>query len=403
MGSLYGLLALQGIVEKAPGAVAVWYGLILLCAFVVGVKKGFRKVAWGGFYWILASVSFFALHKVLADLNPLAAILSGKNAGAASFIWSAILLISCIGAALILYGVLAVVFRPREVEIDEDDQEQVDSYGFVYEDEREEDGLKKAPTIYIKGGGIPGICARVAGGFLAMVNVASVLMVITSLFLIVVGQTSLSEGALGKFLALDVVQKASKLSVTYGLDFITIGVILFIAYKGYDTGFFGSLYAIAGTIGILIVGDIAFGLPFAGEKLPFIGKLVGRCGELFTALKPEIANILAKVTAGVILAVAGLIFMAVIAFLLRKTTEAVESHKTTLLLDEVAAVAVYLVIGALVVTAIWSAFYLLDYCGIIFVSKGFNEDSTLAGEFFSLAEHYLKDFADKYLLRFRAG
>ena len=55
MGSLYGLLATQEAMKKLPIAVALWCVLILVLGFAIGFKKGFRRVAWGGFYWLFAS------------------------------------------------------------------------------------------------------------------------------------------------------------------------------------------------------------------------------------------------------------------------------------------------------------------------------------------------------------
>lgn len=403
MGSLYGLLVSQEIIKKIPMALVVWYSLILILAFSIGFIKGFRRVAWGGFYWVFASVSFFIVHKALAAKNPIASILKGKNEGAVAFAWTAILLVGCIAVSLIMYGCLSVILRPKEVEIAEEEGEEVDEYGFVYEDETEDDeDLKKAPTLYIKHGGKPSWFARLAGGFLVTVNVAVVLAVVTSLFLLVVGQTSVRDGSWGILFNSALIKKVEALALSYAFDFFTIGIIILIAYKGYDVGFVGSMHAIAIVLGLLFIDELAFVLPFTKTDAPFISTLVDRCANLFTSFKPDVGLVLGKITAGLILVLAGVVLLSIIIFLLRKTREAVEAHKTSLILDEVVAVGIYLIIGALVAMSIWSVLYLLDYCGIFYVTKAFNEDASLSGEFFQLAEEYLKDFADNHLLKFRA-
>lgn len=403
MSSLYGLLATQDVVKKLPAAIAVWFVLILVLAFAIGFAKGFRKVAWGGFYWFFASIGFFVAYHFFGNKNPIASLLNGKHVGAASLIWTGILLIIAIAVSLIAYGCFGMLFRPKEVEAEE--EEEVDQYGFVYEDEREEDSIYyKQPDILIKGGGKPKFFARLAGGFMSAVNVAAVLAVVTSLVVLIVSQTGLRNGILKYAFDSAITKSVLELSLNYAFDFFTIGIIMLIAYKGYNTGFLGSLRAIVTTLGILLIGDIAFTIPFmkASSSLYFVNKLIERCAALFGKFKPTYQMLFAKLTAGALLSVAGYVILGIVSFLLRKAMEKAEAHKTTLILDEVVAVAVYLVIGAMVATTLWAALYLLDYCGIFRVSEAFNNEIGLSKEFYRFAEHYLKDFADKYLLKFAA-
>ena len=63
MSSLYGLLVSQSTVQQAAIYVVMASAVILLAAFTVGFVKGFRTVAWGGFYWLAASGAFVIAYK----------------------------------------------------------------------------------------------------------------------------------------------------------------------------------------------------------------------------------------------------------------------------------------------------------------------------------------------------
>ena len=63
MSSLYGLLATQSAVNQIPAYVLIGCIISLLAAFTVGFVKGFRTVAWGGFYWLAASCAFVVAYK----------------------------------------------------------------------------------------------------------------------------------------------------------------------------------------------------------------------------------------------------------------------------------------------------------------------------------------------------
>jgi hypothetical protein len=61
----------------------------------------------------------------------------------------------------------------------------------------------------------------------------------------------------------------------------------------------------------------------------------------------------------------------------------------------------YLIFGVALVASMWAFLYLLDYTGIFRISEAITRKASLSGEFFEVAEHYLKDFADNTLLKFK--
>ena len=403
MSSLFGLLATKNIYHQIPTYVLIVCGMILLVAFTVGFVKGFRKVAWGGFYWLLAFVGFTVAYDRLASKNPIASLMKGQLEGATSFAWALLLMLGAVAISLILYAAFSFKYRPKEVPAPRECEVEVDEYGFVYEDEREDDCPYCEKPVYVMvGDGKPTLFGRIAGGFMSCVNVAAVLVSIIAVTLIFIGQTKLVYDSIGDMFDVPLTRKALDFASAYAFDFFTIGLVIWIAYVGFKTGFVRSFRVAITAFGILVIGDIGFALPFtkAANYWP-IENLIDRCGLLFTQMKPEYRTILSKLVAGGVLALAGFVSLFVLSFLLRKAVDQIESHMTTLVIDEILAVVMYLIFGALAVATLWAALYLLDYCGILFVSDAFGEGASLAKEFFEVAEHYLKDFAENSLLKFR--
>ena len=402
MSSVYGLLVAREAIHKLPTYMAIEYAGIVLIAFIIGFAKGFRKVAWGGFYWLLACVGFIFAYKYLGNKNLIAKMFTGKLEGVASFAWTFTLAIASVLVSLILYGIFGAIFRPREV-LAKDDEVDVDEYGFEYEEEWENDDLRdQEEIVVVKGGGKPKFFGRLAGGFMAVVNAGAILAVITAIFLLVINATALKQGYMGAIFEVRISNVLLNYVLAYALDCITIGIIMVIAYKGYKTGFVGSARAVLATFGVIAVVVIAFALPFTKfAEFHFIKSLVGRCTSLYAKVRPEFRGILGKLTAGGIMAVAGAVVVLLINFLLKKAAENVENANAIRVIDGILATVLYLIIGAAVVAVFWAVMYVLTYSGVIGVTGAFNENASLSKEFFHLAETYLKGFADKFLLKFR--
>lgn len=406
MSSLYGILALKtAVVHQLPTYILIAFGVILLIAFIIGMFKGVRKVAWGGFYWLLASIGFLFAYKFLGSKNLLAKILKGKLASVADFAWMLALAIGCILVCLIIYGILGMILRPREVLAKEmDEEDEIDDYGFIYEVEKaDRKRIDREEIIVVKGGGTPSVFGRIAGGFMCAVNVAAVLAVITALFVLIIAETAFINGALGAIFDVPLSRLVLKYAKAYTLDFLTIGIVMAITYRGYRRGFVGSARGLLATVGVIAVIVLAFVIPFTVLSYePFVNKFIHRCGDLFTRVKEQYRGIFARATAGAIMAVVGTILVLLINFLLKLATEKIEESSVVRVIDGVLAAILYLIIGVAVVAVFWGALYLLDYCGLFYTSDAFNEYSFLSEEFFEVAEKYLKSFADKYFFKLKA-
>ena len=402
MSLLNGLLVAQSTVHQIPTLAVIACAVALGVAFIIGFIKGFRTVAWGGFYWLATGIGFILVYKALENANPFASTFTGDKAGLGHFLWAALVLVLCLIVALICYAVLTAKYRPRRVLAPKLGPE-MDEYGFVYEDDCEDDSPYKDDDKYV----LVGVCrpsffGRIGGGVMSALNMAAILATIISIAVLFIGKTGLMNGYLGAIFDVKLAQIALDYAAAYAFDFFTIGIIIWVAHKGYDYGFIGSLRTVLIGLGILFIGDICIMLPFTkAADLYFIAKLIERCTSLFTRMQPQVAQLLGKLMAGGLMTVFGFILLGVIAILLKKATKAIEEHMAAYIVDEICAVFLYLIFGVALVATFWGALYLLDYCGIFHASEAFSDKATLAREFFNAAECLLKDFAENSLLKFK--
>lgn len=402
MSLLNGLLVAQSTVHQIPTIAVIACAVALSVAFIIGFIKGFRTVAWGGFYWLATGIGFIFVYKALEKANPFASTFTGDKAGLGHFLWATILLVLCLIVALICYAVLSVKYRPRRVLAPKLGPE-MDEYGFVYEDDREDDCPYHDDDKYVLVGVCkPSFLGRIGGGVMSALNMAAILASIISIVLLFIGRTGLVNGSLGAIFDVKLTQIVLDYAATYAFDFFTIGIIIWVAHKGYDYGFIGSLRTVLIGLGILFIEDVAFIIPFTkAADFYFIARLIDRCTSLFTTMDPQTAQVLGKLVAGGLMTVFGFILLAVIAILLKKATKAIEEHMSAYIIDEILAVFLYLIFGVALVATFWAALYLLDYCGVFHASEAFSDKATLAREFFNAAECLLKDFAENSLLKFK--
>ena len=402
MSSLYGILSAVEVIHMIPTYIVIAFGAILAIAFIVGFAKGFRKVAWGGFYWLAAGVGFVFAYLYLAKANPYTKLFKGELAGMAGFAWTLTLAAGCILVAFILYGLFSAIFRPRAVYAKNKGYDE-DEYDFELEDDEEDDTFyRDEETLIVKGGGKPKFFGRLAGAFMCVVNVAAVLAALTAIFVFVLDFTTLKDKLIGRIFDVPVARMALKYAREYTFDFLAIGLMMLIAYKGFKTGFLKTVHSLTSTIGILAVIVLCFVAPFTKfSSVGVINDLMGTCRNLYAKFKEPYEGIFTKLTAGLIMAVVMALAMAIVNFLLKKLASGVSEVGFFRVIDGFLALVLYLVIGAAVVGLLWSAMYLLDYCEVFFMNPALDENSVLATDFFEAVGKYLRDFADKNLLKFK--
>lgn len=403
MSSLYGILAMKTLMHAMPTYALIACGVIVGIAFLVGFIKGFRRVAWGGFYWLVASAAYVFAYSMLGGYNVLSGMFPPEMASVAEFAWALLLALGCMMVALLVYGILNFFLRPREV-LYTDEEVEIDELGFVYEEDWEDDGLDFVEEKYIiKNGKKPKLFGRLAGGFMGAVNAAAVLGVILSLFLFVIDGTAFKKGYIGYIFDVPLVQTVFTYASAYALDFITIGIVMAVTYRGYKRGFLGTTRKLIMFVGIVAILLACFIIPFTQfSYIYFISRLIERCASMYTRFDVFYQYLFGRITAGVVLAIPGIILIVLISVLLKKLVNAVKSCAFLRVVDGMFAAVLYAILGTVLVLVFWGLLYVLEYCGIFYVTDGLNEYATLSKRFMDFAEFFLKDFVDAFLLSYKA-
>ena len=403
MSSLYGILAMKTLMHAMPTYALIACGVIVGIAFLVGFIKGFRRVAWGGFYWLVASAAYVFAYSMLGGYNVLSGMFPPEMASVAEFAWALLLALGCMMVALLVYGILNFLLRPREV-LYTDEEVEIDELGFVYEEDWEDDGLDFVEEKYIiKNGKKPKLFGRLAGGFMGAVNAAAVLGVILSLFLFVIDGTAFKKGYIGYIFDVPLVQTVFTYASAYALDFITIGIVMAVTYRGYKRGFLGTTRKLIMFVGIVAILLACFIIPFTQfSYIYFISRLIERCASMYTRFDVFYQYLFGRITAGVVLAIPGIILIVLISVLLKKLVNAVKSCAFLRVVDGMFAAVLYAILGTVLVLVFWGLLYVLEYCGIFYVTDGLNEYATLSKRFMDFAEFFLKDFVDAFLLPYKA-
>lgn len=408
------MLLSTSLLAYLPLIVAAICAVVLLIAFLVGCKKGARKVSWSGFVWLFAAVLFVVLDKTLfAENNPIAAMFSGLGDAVGAFIGSFVLAIVACIVALVLYGVCTLAFRPRVKRIKKKaDIYSIDDEGVEYDeeyydyDDYEEYASRK--TVRFKGYGTPSIFSRLLGGILCAVNVLMVLAVIVCAALLVINATQLSDGRLGEAMSAPLVQKAVEFSRTYAMDVAIVGILICYACKGRRKGFMETLRSLFCAVGGTICTILAFVLPFMampeGSALAiYVSRCEGAANQLFGSILGQFTPIIGKLLAGLILWLVSIVLLKLLDVLLKKISEIVYARGFLNVVDGLLACAIYFIIGIVVVALLWAVWYVLSYFGIFTADKLFATDASLSYGLFKTMEQFLKSILDQIKGMFAGG
>ena len=365
--------------------------VILLIASIIGFVKGFRKVSWSGFVWLVCSAMFF----LLAEKTSFG---TGKKA----FLLAA----ACITAALIAHGVCSLLFRPRAKWVLKSQRFSREPNGFEYDpkemdyDDYEEYGSEE--VLITKGYGTPSFMSRLLGALICAVNTAMVLSVVLCAFFFVVDCTKLKTVAFfadmyktelfGKAVMPTVLPYAYK----YALDFALIGVIVGVATKGAKQGFLESVRIIVVKIG----GIVAFGLglylpfsPFAGESGNyFLSKLVIRCTTMLESfgLSGVLLSLGGKLVTGLLLCAILSLALVLVNFVLKQFVQAVNNIGVLRTVDGAVSGVAFLAVGAAICIVIWAVMFVLNYYGLFNFAELFAGGSArLSQGLFELCGKYL--------------
>lgn len=407
---LYTLLTASDWTEYVPIVGAVVCGVIVLIAFCVGLKKGARRVSWGGLVWAVAACAFFLVHAfVLVQNDPLKAVMTpvaemllataGASTAAAAkvgaflsaFTWA----LGCAAVALILCGVCTLLFRPK-TKLVKMHSDEIDEEGAEYDDEYEEyddyEQFESRKAVRRSGYGTPSLLGRLLGGLICAVNTAMVLAVVIAATVFLIDCTSL-KGVFAGLYNQQLMNDLVWLTANYALDLAMIGIVIAFVFKGQKEGFVHSIASLIGSFGMLIAVGVAFYLPFSGLPIPFLTEFVDRCVSLsvtaFSGTLADFAPIIGQIMAGAIFCLVFVLLILLIKWLFKKLEETVEDIAVLRIIDGVLAAVLFAVIGIVVIALIWAVWYALSHYGLFNAEVLFTDNSTLSAGMYTTMKEIL--------------
>lgn len=378
--------------SKAPEVVVAVCAVILLAAFFIGFKKGFKQVRWEWMTCLAAFVGFVFANKFVQN--------KGWNLnwfqipGMSETAFSTFLVaFGCVAVMLVLYGLFCAAFRPRAVWRKKSKRQLQTEEELGIGDGNDE-------HLYWKNCGRPKFMGRFFGSIVCMVNTAVILALIVSALVLFIDTNPTYNEKWGEVLKIKIAHEALKYAKQYALDFITVCIPFFVACYGYKRGLVGSLHTVLMKAGGLLVCVLAFGLPFvtgtAGVEMSFVSSLVERCVGVVSSIPAFFQGFVAKLLAGAVLLVLfGAVFV-LFDYLLGKLHTVIKNGKAIRIIDSVVSCSVYFFLGVAVIVAVWAGLYALDVFDLVKVSSMIGEGNSLSSEMLA----YVKTFIDGVLAPF---
>ncbi len=369
--------------------------VFLLIAFLIGLCKGFRRVSWGGFVWLVCGAAFFLLAEK-----------TSFGVGKKAFLLAA----ACILAALVAHGVCSLLFRPRAKWVFKSGRKhERDSNGFEYDpkeleyDDYEEEGLEE--VLVTKGYGKPSVFGRILGGLICAVNTAMVLSVVLCAFFFVVDCTALKSVA---FFAEMYKTKISGVAVLpavlpyvykYALDLALIGIVVGVATKGAKQGFLETVRVLVVKIGGIVAVLIGFYLPFSGYASAengnyFLFKVVARCTAMLESfgLSGILLSLGGKLVSGILLCAFIGLALWIVNFVLKQFVTVIHNVGFLKTVDGAISGVAFIAIGAVICVGVWSVLFAMNHYGIL------NFSELLAGDSARLSKG-LYELCGKYVTK----
>lgn len=408
---IYSVLAANNanIWGYVPWATACVCAVVLLIAFFIGLKKGGRKVSWSGVVWIVAGGGYLLAERYLAPKLPLSSLFSRwfTDGRVVAFACSFALAVGCILAALLLYGIFSLLFRPKAKWRERrEDIFTKDEYGIEYDDDRKDfddyEAYRSRKVLVRKGHGTPTAAGRICGGVICVLNMATVLLTILAVAVFILGATRLKTGVLATMFTVPAVIKLESLATRYALDLALIGIIVCIACAGRRKGFIRTLRSLLLGVGMPALIAASFYLPFSrfatADGVKVLYGLVSRCTGAFETLgaSVKVAAIIAKVLSGLILAGLSAGALWLVGFLLGRLADFVDGVGALRAIDGALSCVIYMAIGALVCAVVWAIVYVLGYYGIFTSSEAFTSQTCLSKGLLETLDVYLRPYLERF-------
>lgn len=385
MISLHSFLAETGdLVAKLPTIALVIAVVLVGIAFVIGFSKGFRKVSWDGVSWFVAGIAFVGI----GYLTPL----DGDNP-LVDCVFNLLLAMVCAGGSFALFKFLEYLFRPRMRWIDDDINADTSlaEYGLEFEPEyKEYDGEHEykpyGKRIYKTGYGEPSFFGRLLGGVISAINIGIVLWALCSAFLLIVGATPLKDLAIGGILLDESIAPFLENARNYCLDYLLIGIMIFIAKEGHSKGLISSLCSAVVWIGSIAAVALSFYLPFSQfAQEGVIADLIVKLSPLVAEV-PLIGGVLGKLLVSVLLLAISVLVLIIVNMLLKWLSASIQSFSFTREIDGFLSAALYLVIGAVICVCVIAILAGFEAIGIFSVSQILGKRAFLSNGIFTYVQ-----------------
>ena len=108
------LLVLSAIEPYLTYILVGLFVLPMLIAAIVGAKKGFRSIGWGGLIWGCIVGGFIAGYELIKSFIPVDNMALVKNSGTGKLATALVVALVVVFAALVLFGFFGLLFRPRD-------------------------------------------------------------------------------------------------------------------------------------------------------------------------------------------------------------------------------------------------------------------------------------------------
>lgn len=417
----YSMLATaENVVAKLPVAIAIVCALVLLAAFVVGYKIGFRKIHWGGCFCLLAGGLFVGVNKLLAATPVKTYFLNRFEDRAVYLVLALVTGAASVLVTMLLYGVCTFLFRPRKKKqgvlknVTESNPFKLfgedDGLFNVYlgaASEKEDDGLftpygseppKRKPRPKKK----LDTLVRVGGGLTCMVNTGMILAALISVFVFLVQGTQLRIWTVGHVFDMTFAQHVRNFLLRYALDFATLSVVVGIACLGWKFGMMNSLRVFILTVGIVATVIVCVGFPFTkyATEWTVTNVIFVRCRNLTTIFTVNYNGITARLLMSFLFFHFGVGVMILLFLVVNRLYRVVKDYKLAAFADKCVACVVYLLTGMVICSAVWGFLYAFDYYDFFNVHELFDNRATLANGLFAGCDRFVKPILIKIIHRF---
>ena len=396
------------------------FGIILVVAFIVGYKKGARRVSWAGPVWLVASLAFCLLQGLLGEAiagalqSPISNITAGLPFEAdaivkmtdalTSFLPPFIIAVGCILLVMVGYGLCSHAFRPRIKMIPKTaDAYTMDEDGVEYDEDHEdyddyEDYTTRKMPMRINCQ-TPAFGGRLLGGLICFVNVFMVLATVVVLCLFMLNATPLKYGSLAFLYEFELggfmpIPALLTFAHRFALDIFFIGILIAFICKGRRNGFVETFRGLMKFVGLFAV-LFAFYLPFSAWAKEggyyFLWAFTERCVSAMKGIFGEgnlawLAPIAGKLLTGLLSAGFFVAVFLLINWILKRLGEFTIKHPFARVMDGILSGLIYFFVGVIVCLLVWAVWYLLTRYGIFDVKAMFSETATLSNGLFNVLE-----------------